>query len=144
MTEELPPLDRAALSVLAGFAATLSDPGFDAGGIVQPPVGEDGVFVMPGAMLSDEAEVFVEAMYEAGWVRPFDWSAWGHSSDGQRYFADLTAVAGATIEDLSHLLTAIIRQDRFVTGALLESFKSGMVAAIANRAQTLLGDNGGL
>ena len=54
--------------------------------------------------------------------------------------ADPTRVAAVDAEDLRRLLTTIIRGDRFVRRAMSsgQAFESGMLLAIARRAETLL------
>ena len=41
------------------------------------------------------------------------------------------------MQQLQKLLTALIRQDRFVTGALAGAFESGLLTAIVRRVEQL-------
>lgn len=48
---------------------------------------------------------------------------------------------GELQEQLAKLLTVVIRQDRFVKGALNGAFESGLLTAIAGRAAELVEQN---
>ena len=41
------------------------------------------------------------------------------------------------MEQLQKLLTTVIRQDRFVTGALAGAFESGLLTAVVRRVEQL-------
>jgi len=47
------------------------------------------------------------------------------------------AIAQATTEQLSHLLTVLIRQERFCEGSLESAFGSGLLTGIVRRAATI-------
>ncbi|MCX7584927.1 DUF6508 domain-containing protein [Phenylobacterium sp. 58.2.17] len=72
-------------------------------------------------------------------MRPFDWVVWQTTPEGRMLLSDHSAIAGATAEQLSKVLTAHFRKDRFADGTLLEAFESGFMRAIAGRAVVLLG-----
>ena len=81
---------------------------------------------------------FQETAYEDGWVSPeVDWTAWIETEEARRLRDDRTAIEAATVEQLQKLLTALIRQDRFVTGALAGAFESGLLTAIVRRVEQL-------
>jgi hypothetical protein len=72
------------------------------------------------------------------WMRPsFNWPAWAATPDAIALRDDPERLAQATPEDLAHLITALIRADRFNEGLLLDSFQSGLIARIARRASSL-------
>ena len=93
---------------------------------------------MPWFDYSPDALRFRADVSRAGFVQPFDWMAWMGTPEAQALVADHTRVATANAEDLRRLLTAIIRGDRFVEGNIVGAFESGMLLAIARRAQALL------
>jgi len=80
---------------------------------------------------------FVEVAYEDGWVSPeVDWPSWIETEEA-RQLRDDPAIEQATVEQLQKLLTTVIRQDRFVTGALAEAFETGLLTAILRRVEQL-------
>jgi hypothetical protein len=73
-----------------------------------------------------------------GWVRPdIDWMAWGETPDALALRREPARLERATAEDLDHLLTALVRGDRFNEGLLLDAFQEGLIARIARRAGAL-------
>jgi hypothetical protein len=140
MTEE--PDLRSRLAALAAFADELGAPDFDAGHWHDSEVRHtaDGeVRTMPWYELSNRAEAFTRAAAGNGWVQPFDWMAWMETAEGKSLRDDRAALADATPDQLQHLLTALIRAERFSDGSLEWAFQSGLMAAIARRARTLAG-----
>jgi len=138
MTPAAPLRDR--LQALGAFADELEAPGFDAGRwhdseVRQTPDGE--VRTMPWFELSERAEAFTRAAAGNGWVQPFDWMAWIETYEGKALRDDRGALADAMPDQLQHLLTAVIRAERFSEGSIEWAFQSGLMAAIARRARTL-------
>ncbi len=87
---------------------------------------------------SESMSRFVDTAYEDGWVSPeVDWPSWMETEEARRLRDDPTAIPDATVEQLQKLLTTVIRQDRFVTGALAGAFESGMLTAVVRRAEQL-------
>jgi uncharacterized protein DUF6508 len=141
MTPGAPLRDR--LHALGAFADELEAPDFDSGRwhdseVRQTPDGQ--VRTMPWFELSERAEAFTRAAAGNGWVQPFDWMAWIETDEGRSLRDDRNALAEATPEQLEHLLTAIIRSERFSDGSLEWAFQSGLMAAIARRAGALADD----
>ena len=131
-----PPEDR--LRRLAAWADRFADPSFSVGEWVPSTTGADGVIHLGWFERSEAAQEFVSEMYRLGWVYSFDWMAWLQTPEGHRLSSGPDPVATATTEDLARLLTAIIRGDRFSEGQLDGAFRSGILQAIARRAQTLI------
>ena len=87
---------------------------------------------------SEAMSRFVDTAYEDGWVSPeVDWPAWIETEEARRLRDDQTAIEAATVEQLQKLLTTVIRQDRFVTGALAGAFESGLLTAVVRRLEQL-------
>jgi hypothetical protein len=127
------------LRVLAGYRPMLEQHGrFGewAGGEQQA----DGSIQMPWYSFSEEADKYLRDLSRAGWVRPFDWPKWLSTKRGQQLLGDPAAVAEATADELSQLLTALIRQDRFAEGTLASAYESGLLAATARRAEVMAGE----
>lgn len=98
---------------------------------------DDGSIQMPWFAFSDEALALVKNLYDAEWVQAFDWVAWLSTPEGRRLISDRSAVTDASTGQLSRLVTTLVRQDRFAEGALATAYESGMLAAIARRAEEL-------
>lgn len=93
---------------------------------------------MPYFCFSDAADGFVRAAYDLGWVRTdFNWPDWAHSPEAEHLRDDPECMACATPDQLSRLLTVVIRQERFCEGALESAFESGLLTAICRRAAQL-------
>ena len=133
-----------ALRELARFLPAFESPDFKAGewaGMVEE---EPGVWTMPYVRYGDITEEFVHAAYDHGWVQPsFDWGEWKQSDEAVALRDDAERLAAATPEQLTRMLTVVIRQDRFVEGALLDAFECGMILSIVRRAAALLAANEG-
>lgn len=129
--------ERDRLLALAGWVAVFAAPDFDIGHWVTSEPDSDGVIQVPWFEYSAAADAFRAEAAGAGWVVPFDWMAWVGSPEGRRLIDDHGLVAHATAADLSKLLTAIIRGDRFSEGELAGAYESGMLGAIVRRAAEL-------
>ncbi len=136
--------DQARLKRLAAFAPRFRDPKTifakwhpDSGkGTTDDPL------ILGWFDLSDVGSAFYEMVYDTGWVMDgFDWSAWAHSPEGQRVAARHENIALANCDQLSKLLTAVIRQDRFSEGFLESCFETGLLLAITERAEALASGN---
>jgi hypothetical protein len=137
----LPPHDR--LAGLAAFLPVFQSPGFEFGHWGGGEKTTGGATQMPYYVLSDEAAAFVQAAYDFGWVLPsFDWSAWKDTPEAMRLRDDPDALAAASAEQRTRLVTVLIRQNRFVEGGLASAFDSGLLTAIVARAEPLMGDGG--
>jgi hypothetical protein len=100
-------------------------------------------YTLPWFSLSELGTEFVTMAYQAGWIlEDFDWASWAHGLKGQLIANDRAALASADPEQLAKLLTAVVRQDRFVEGALSDAYDTGLLLALAKRAQALCGDKG--
>lgn len=126
------------LNVLAAFLPEFERPGFSPGDMVFPAKGDDRVFEVGYAALSAPARDFASAAYRSGWVlESFDWLTWSRTAEARDLLSEPAAIAQATAEQLAKLLTLIMRQDRFVEGALLGRFRDGSILAIVRRAVEL-------
>ena len=127
------------LERLAAFAPNFRDPGAVFGN--HPPDTGTGTRDDPIRLnsfeLSEFGTRFFSMVYDAGWIiRGFDWPAWIRTEEG-RLATDRAALGTATCDQLAKLLTAVVRQDRFYDGALEDAFESGLLRAIAERAEVL-------
>ena len=115
-------------------------------GTWQPMTGSgtsEDPYALPWFSLSELGKEFVSMVYETGWMlEDFDWATWAHGAEGQLIANDRTALACADQEQLAKLITALVRQDRFVEGVLSNAYETGLLLAIAKRVQTLRGNVG--
>ena len=126
------------LDALAAFLPVFEEPGFVFATMEGGEEVEPGTFTMPWSSLSEPATRFVETAYENGWMLPgFDWGSWMGTAEAVRLRDDPAELAQATTEQLAKLLTTVIRQDRFVEGALAGSFDAGLLTAILRRVEQI-------
>ena len=128
---------RKRLRALAPFAHRFQSPGFDFGQWVHPPARADGVLEFPYFAFSTEASDFIRTCYEVGWVQEFDWPGWKSSPEAIQLRDCPAAIEEASPDQLGRLLTVLIRQDRFVEGALNGAFESGFLVRILQRIASL-------
>ncbi len=126
------------LQALADFLPLFEQPGFESGEWIANPRSKTGVLMMPYYSWSDTAHLFVKTAYDTGWVLNFNWSAWKQTDEAISLRDDPAALAAAAPEQLARLLTVLIRQDRFVEGALGGAYKSGLLTGIVRRAAALV------
>jgi hypothetical protein len=110
------------------------------------PIEGDGThenpYSFPHYRLSKLGSSFFNMAYHTGWVLIWPWSDWAHGPEGQLLAHNRDALGRADVDQLSKLLTTIIRQDRFCDGVLASAFESGLLLAIAERAEMLLSYEG--
>lgn len=138
-----PQFDAETLRRLAAFLPQLEAPDFQFGEWTVPERREDGVIELGGFNPSSVVSDFVTTRYEAGWVQwpGFDWVTWKSSAEAVRLLDDPTAMERATPEQVSRLMTVLIRQDRFVEGALAAAYDSGFLVRILWCIATLAADS---
>lgn len=134
--------DSERLRLLARHRATFEAPGFSFGAWKPSWTDADGVIHLGWYEFSDEAEAFLADARAGGWVTPFDWGAWLATAEGEALSTDPSAVARADAVDLRHLLTALVRGERFGDGTLASAHERGILTAVVRRAAKLAGDSG--
>ncbi len=130
---------RTHLQALAAIASRLEakDAAQEFGQWVPSRQAEPGVSTMPYVEDGPLERAFREAA--AGWLRPsFNWPEWAATDDALALRRDPERLARATPEDLAHLITALIRSNRFNEGLLLDAMQEGLLGRIARRAAALL------
>ena len=129
---------RERLDSLASFLPAFEAPDFKFAHWAEPEEAEPGVVALPESVLSMAAMEFIDAAYAMDWVlRNFYWSEWMQTPEAIALRDDPGALKRATPDQLAKLLTVLIRQDRFVEGALAGAYDSGLVTAILRRAASL-------
>jgi hypothetical protein len=126
------------LHCLAAFLPIFEQPDFTFGSWSGSNEGEPNVITMPYFMFSRDANAFVQSAYDLGWVqRGFNWPEWTHTPEARDLRDDPKKMTRATPDQLSRLLTVIIRQERFCEGSIESAFESGLLTAICRRAAHL-------
>ena len=100
------------------------------------PPSPDGAVYMVGPEYSETVRRFHMALYDTGWIVPFDWPRWANGR-GSRLFDDPVLVARVGPDDLARILTTVFRSERFGDGAIAEAFRMGLIDAVLRRAQEL-------
>ncbi len=129
---------RAALVALAGWADEISEPGFATATWQGGTPDADGVIQMPYVTYSERVDAFVADMYRVKMVQSFDWMQWAETPRGHGLLSEPAALAGATAEEVSQVLIAVIRAERFGDGAIEDAFAKGIIQAAARRARVLV------
>ena len=78
---------------------------------------------------SDAVRRTTKALYDLGAIVPFDWPHW----EGRRRYRGSEGLESAPVADAVRVATAIIRQERFVTGATRNALKDGILFAALRR-----------
>jgi len=80
----------------------------------------------------------IEHCYEQGWILSgFDWPTWSQTDEAAELQHDPQSLRQASSFQLAKLLTFLIRQDRFVEGALETARRSGLLSRVLERAVEL-------
>tara|TARA_Y100000114_G_scaffold154645_1_gene177073 strand:+ start:3080 stop:3517 length:438 start_codon:yes stop_codon:yes gene_type:complete len=97
---------------------------------------ESGVLIMPWVEQLPLIQDFVSFMYDNKLVIPFDWPHW---QKGRNWYAldDDSKYEKLDIQTALMLLTAVIRNDRFSDGALVNTFESGAFPKIIQKLTTI-------
>jgi uncharacterized protein DUF6508 len=129
-------LDR--LRMLADLGPVLEAPDADFGRWEMPPV-RDGIGSLGWFVFGPTADAWRAAVAAGGWVvTGFDWPAWLAGDEGRALRDEPAALEAATPDQLAHLITAIVRSDRFTDGSIAGAFESGLPARISRRAAVLV------
>ena len=131
---EVVPALKDRLDALAEFLPRFESPDFEFGHMTNRPG------TMPYYSFSDDALLLIRVCNDMKWVQPFDWGKWKESPEAAHLRDDPAALEAATADQLQRLLTVLIRQDRFVEGALGSAFESGFLVRILRRAAVLAED----
>ena len=111
------------LQRLAAYEPVFGAPGFSPGRFARGP--------------SLDVVRFADEMASLGWSTHPEYFTWMRSDEGRALIEDDSRIQRASPEELSLLLTAIFRTDRFNGGVLDTAFARGTMLAIARRARVL-------
>jgi hypothetical protein len=129
---------RERLRRLASFLPAFESATFEFGKWNNPKSADGDVLTLPFFVLSETADAFVREAYDLAWVEnDFDWVTWMDTPEALSLRDSPASLAEATPAQLAHLLTVVIRQDRFAEGSLVASYDSGLLTSILRRAAVL-------
>jgi hypothetical protein len=126
-----------ALATLSAYADVFETRGFEVGEWHGGQRDRAGAIELPWVEYSDEVDRFVADMYRVQIVHDIDWMRWAATPRGSSLLDDPAQVATATADELSALLTAVIRGERFGDGQIEAAFERGVLQAAARRAAEL-------
>ena len=126
------------LRALAAFLPVFEAPGFEFGRWGGGQRDGQGRIHMPYYEPSDATLRFLGEAGAGGWVRPdIDWVQWATGEEATTFRTSPATVSGATADQLAHLLTMVIRSERFGDGNLEHAYQTGLLTAIMRRAGVL-------
>ena len=97
----------------------------------------DDLFTMPYMSQSEIVSQFLTLSYELQIIINFDWGSW---DEGRKMASDENFNFDTIdIPTKCKLITAIVRNDRFCEGALVESFESGLILKLLKSIEKQLG-----
>lgn len=101
----------------------------------------DGSSTLPWFELDEGGRALLAAM--SGWIwSGFDWPAWGQTEEARRLLREPAAMASATQLQISMVVTALIRSDRFNEGTLALAYESGLFGWLLDRVVVLASELG--
>ena len=91
-------------------------------------------------MSSKVGEKFYKLCYADLWVdSDFPWIEWMDTPEANLLFADRVALQMASEVQISQMITAIIRGDRFSDGTLERAYDTGLIPSLFQRVKVLAG-----
>lgn len=101
-------------------------------------VASEGQF--PYFRFSDEANRFVNTLYEQNMIIAFDWGSW--TEEAERYRTDPAALRAADLLTICKLLTVHVRADRFTEGHLAAIFDESHLITLLRQLKRIRADLG--
>ncbi|ARU18304.1 hypothetical protein A9D14_18285 (plasmid) [Croceicoccus marinus] len=123
---------------MARFADIFRRNDFQFGEESEAAFSEDGVSMMSASDLTPHAMAFVQICYDDDWIRSdIDWPEWMDGDEAETLLGNPASIANSSINQLEHILTALVRCDRFNDGTLESAFRRGILAAVVVRCAEL-------
>ena len=133
-----PDLSVSALRTVAAFLPIMTDPSFRfTDGNSPLHQGLQGHLSVVGYTYDPQVNRLRDTLYDLQWVQVFPWLEWAKTSEAQALQTDPDALAQAAAEQLAHLMTVFVRQERLSDGAMLEFWESGLLLRILRRVKVL-------
>lgn len=90
---------------------------------------------LPWFAFSKSVSKFHKALYDNGWITPFNWTEWQETV--QKYVDSPATIESTDVETIQKLFTTHVRADRFCEGHLAEMFENGHIVALLRRLREL-------
>ena len=117
------------LDAILPFLDRFTAEGFTVGSWHSPP----GQF--PWFEFSQSVSEFQKALYDNGWIMPFDWGKW---QDAARQYVEVPEkIESADATTIQKLLTTHARKERFCEGHLAAMFENGHIVALLRRLREI-------
>jgi hypothetical protein len=84
-----------------------------------------------GSVWDVHLRMFHQAVYDNGFVYPFDWASW--QDRAEELLEDPSKLAGADLQTIRMLVTTHVRKERFCEGHLPMMVRCGHIAALLRR-----------
>ena len=93
----------------------------------------------PAHVLDGEVgQDFYKLCYADRWVdMDFPWIEWEHTPEARLLFSDRQTLGAASEIQISHIITTIIRSDRFADGTLERAYDTGLIPSLLQRVNVL-------
>lgn len=98
--------------------------------------GTDGSFVLAWPLYESTVNDTIRLLYDLSIVGPRDWVRW-RRTQGDRA-EDPRRIASADLDDTLHLLTSIVRGERFADGTIAAAIESGVLLLALDRLLELV------
>ena len=122
-------LRKKQMDAILPFLDRFTADGFTVGTWHSPP----GQF--PWFEFSESVSEFQQALYDNGWIAPFDWGAWQETA--REYVENPGKIESADATTIQKLLTTHIRKERFCEGHLAAMFENGHIVGLLRQVQEL-------
>lgn len=99
---------------------------------------DDGALVLPWPDYDVAVRATVSLLYDLGVIAERNWPDWARPNGEDA--GDPRWITGASLDDTVMLLTTIVRQERFVDGAIAAALESGQLGAALDRLLQLVSD----
>ncbi len=117
------------LDAILPFLDRFTAEGFTVGTWHSPP----GQF--PWFEFSQSVSEFQKALYDNGWIKPFDWGKWQDTA--RQYVEEPEKIESADATTIQKLLTTHARKERFCEGHLAAMFENGHIVALLRRLREI-------
>jgi hypothetical protein len=84
---------------------------------------------------SESVSEFHQALYDHGWIVPFDWGAWQETA--MEYVENPEKIGSADAETIQKLFMTHIRKERFCEGHLVAMFENGHILHLLRRLREI-------
>ena len=96
---------------------------------------KDRINTIPHLIYADKVSEFIEVLHSTNFIISFNWSKW---DEGKKIISDVKLIKVVDLLTLRKLITAIVRNDRFCEGTLLNAIEDGIIQIVLKRLQQLL------